>query len=132
MSLYSLDVHEDPWHWQIWHRDDYVVDEYCEETGLHRNFALELATAPVRMVALIPQVPGLQPIYLPISEGMRPIVFRTRSVVAVLDPNAPIPEPDPRQTFIGWQKTVQGENVQSLICLYDDGSQVVTDDRKKV
>lgn len=136
MRLYTDDAYDDPWHWVIVHRDDWAVTEYCEETGLHRNFALELSTAPVLMVALIPQRPDLypnaHPIYLPLSDGMRPIVFRSRSVVAILDPESPIPEPDPRQTFIGWQKTVEGVNVQFLMAVFDDGAVVLTDDRKKV
>lgn len=136
MRLYTDDVHDDPWHWVIIHRDDWVVTEYCEETGQHRSFPLELRTAPVKMVALIPQqpdlYPGLQPVYLPLSESMRPILVRTRSVVAVLDPTSPVPDPDPRQTIFGWQMTVDGHNFQSLMVLFDDGSAVLTDDRKRV
>lgn len=131
MSLYLEDPFDDPWHWLVIHRDDWQVPEFDEETGQHHDFAVAISEAPVQYVLLIPQRPGLQTHILHVSPDMRPIVFRSRQAVGVLDPNGYIPE-HVRITGFGWQKTIQGENVQSLVALYDDGSLALTDDRKRV
>jgi hypothetical protein len=72
---------------------------------------------------------------VPDAPGVRPILFRTRAVVARLDPSAPDPELPPRMTVVGWQRTVgrgrgkSARNMQTLLALYDDGSMILTDDR---
>lgn len=132
MSLtYPEDTLDDPWHWLVIHRDDWQVPEYDEESGQHHDFAVAITEAPVQAIVLIPQRPGLQPVVLLVPADARPIVFRSRQAVAVMHPDNYTP-PHIRITGIGWQKTIAGHNEQTLIALYDDGSLVLTDDRKRV
>lgn len=74
---------------------------------------------------------------VPIREGMRPIFFRRKRQIVINDPTAvPVEylnennEVTQMITFavvLGWQKTVNGRNVKSLIWLMHDGSVAVTD-----
>ena len=132
MSLtYPEDNLDDSWHWLVIHRDDWQVPEFCEESGQHHNFAVAITEAPVQAIALIPQRADLQPVVLLVPADARPIVFRSRNTFLIFDPDGPVNDP-PRITGIGWQKTIDGRNEQTLLALYDDGSMVLTDDRQRV
>lgn len=58
-------------------------------------------------------------------EGMRPIFFRRKRQLIPTDGDPA--EPYVVATALGWQKTVNGRNVKSLIWLMHDGSVAITD-----
>ena len=74
---------------------------------------------------------------VPIREGMRPIFFRRKRQIVINDPTqVPIEffgtdgEFNSSYLFatvLGWQKTLNGRNVKSLIWLMHDGSVAITD-----
>lgn len=131
----------DPWHWLAIgvERDgttggerEWQLDEYDPGSGAHRRFLSVTAHAGrVTRIVLLPQYPerypDLKPVVLIVPENAHPVFFRRRSVVAILDPSAPIPEPQPRVTALGW-RYVRGTK-EHLLLLYDDGSVLLTDDR---
>jgi hypothetical protein len=127
---HPLDVHVDPWHWMLIRDDENatIVNEYTDAG--HANFSEEIKH-PIKTIVLIPQRPDLKHVVLLVPEDARPIVFRSRQAVLINDPDGPIPEHN-RITGIGWQKTIDGRNHQTLVALYDDGSIVLTDDRQRV
>jgi hypothetical protein len=104
------------------------VSEYTDAG--HANFSKEIEGG-VATIALLPQREGLQPVVLLVPADARPIVFRSRQTVYINDPDQPIPD-HVRITGIGWQKTIAGQNQQTLIALYDDGSMTLTDDRQRI
>jgi hypothetical protein len=124
----------DPWHWLAVYANGETISEYCEETGEHRNFALIVAHPP-QTLALIPQYPerygALQQVFVLIPDGAQPILFRIRQAYAILDPGAPVAQ-DPRATVIGYQQKIGRRTVKTLLALFDDGSCVLTDDRKRL
>ena len=66
------------------------------------------------------------------EEGMRPIFYETTQIVVkqlVNDEGELIQEPQAPQrvTCFGWQKTVNGTNVKSLVRIMHDGSVVISD-----
>ena len=64
---------------------------------------------------------------VPIREGMRPIFFRRKRQRVSLGSPSATSGPTIYATALGWQKTVNGRNVKSLIWLMHDGSVAVTD-----
>jgi hypothetical protein len=79
-------------------------------------------------IQLLPNRSGLHQhvVYVNTQEGQRGIVLRKR--IATVDPLAQ-QEIGGRQTIhcIGWQKTVEGTNVKSMLWVFDDGSTILTD-----
>jgi hypothetical protein len=134
MRLYTEDICEDPWHWLVVHREDWQVPEYDEETGQHHSFAVAISEAPVERVVLVPKKPGLPPFTLLVPQDARPIMFRARMATALMFRYEGQDEALPVRLFtgFGWQKTINGHNEQCLLAIYDDGSVVLTDDRKQV
>lgn len=116
----------DLWHWRGYYRDGETIDEY-DEAGRSRGFA---AVDQSRLVAfqLIPQQSGLPTPHVVITDDCRPVFFRRRTHTASLTTGE---ETQPVETIhvIGWQRTVRGVNVQSLMALYSDGSVALVDDQ---
>jgi hypothetical protein len=81
-----------------------------------------------RLVALelVPQWAGLPQPHLAVSEGLRPIFFRRRKI----NVSSATGEQErlPVITVLGWQRTVNGTNVKSLVAFFEDGSALITDD----
>lgn len=126
----------DPWHWlAVGVEPDGVtawqMHEYEPDTGVHRSFAAALehlgAISKLVLLPAYPQrYPNLQPVVVLVPQGARAVFARRRSVVAVLDPDAPVPEPNARITFAGL--SVNGSD-EYLVALFDDGSAILTSDR---
>ena len=115
-------------HWRAQYDDGSHLDEH-DADGRGVGFA---SVDQSRLVALelLPQSGGI-PYRLQLGEGMRPIFFRRRAVT--VNPSDGVPEDErvidrKTSTVIGWQRTVEGRNVKSLVVLLPDGSVLLTDD----
>jgi hypothetical protein len=109
--------------WLAHYSDETTLAEH-DESGRAVGFA---AVDQSRLVALeyIP-VSGEGGATVRLPAGARPILFRRRHVHAsVIEETSVVGHVI---EVIGWQMTIDGTNVKSLLALYDDGSVLLTDD----
>lgn len=110
--------------WRGYHRDGTITDER-DETGRLRGFA-EVRVTDLFALALVPQVAGLPEPHVVIAADARPICFRRRSVV--VDPETGEQQRGAVIHVIGYQQTVNGRSVKSLLACFEDGSVMLTSD----
>ena len=118
----------DTHHWRAQYDDGSHLDEH-DEDGRGVGFA-SVDQSCLTALELLPQDGGI-PYRLQLSDDMRPIFFRRRAVT--VNPSDGVPEDErvigrKTSTVIGWQRTVEGRNVKSLVVLLPDGSVLLTDD----
>jgi len=120
----------DDWAWRAIYVDETHLDE-VDAAGTEHGFA-EVDQGRLVAFALLPRRAGLPTpvVRLDPASGQRPIFFRTRLVD--VNPQTGAESNQRTITVLGWQRTVEGRNVQSLTALYDDGSAVLVDDRRLI
>lgn len=109
------------WAWLVLYSDDTELTE--EQAG---GFAAVDIPRVKTLVVYDRNTPALH-YAVPIREGMRPIFFRRKRQVIPMGGSSPANEPVTFATVLGWQKTLNGRNVKSLIWLMHDGSVAITD-----
>lgn len=117
----------DVWHWRFYYADGTQFNEF-DEDGTDHGFA-EVDLAQVVALELVPQRPNLpNHIVLITPQEQRPIFFRRRAKPLLLSADAVQVTGHLTVTVIGWQETVQGQNVTHYSAFFDDGSSFATTD----
>lgn len=107
------------------HGED-TLDEHDAE-GTPHTFA-EIDQARLRAFVLMPQRPELQPVALHLESGQRLIFFR-RTNIDFNGPQAGIPR---KAHVIGWQQTVKGTSVKSMLAVFDNGAALMVSDESLI
>jgi hypothetical protein len=109
--------------------DGTVINEYEGDTHVHvwQHVTDKAKTSKVKSVAMIPHREGLEVVVLQPSFGPWSPVFFRRNYVPVGHQQLQAPV-----TCIGFSKRYAGMTVESLVFVFDDGSKVLTDNRKLV
>lgn len=112
--------------WTATYADGTTVDERhpSGDPSLDRGFG-EVDHARLASVALVPDDPAAPPVIVcvPQDVGARGIFFRRRARGLFGDPQGS----GLNLTCVGWQRTVNGANVKTLLFLTDDGRILLTD-----
>lgn len=118
------------WHWRAHYSEDgsSYLDEY-DADGTQHGFA-EVDIARVVVFELRPVSPGLPPVLVKIGRQSRPIFWRTH--ITSVNPQTGEQVGQMTITVAGWQRTVNGRNVQSLTACYPNGAILCVDDRSKI
>jgi len=117
----------DVYTWVAFYQDGTSLREF-DETGQDHGFG-EVDLDRLGAFALLPTVPGLSAAQVLIdpASGQRPIFFRRR--IGRAEPHPDRARPNHLTLhFLGWQKTVGGQNVRAATAYWPDGSMLLVDD----
>ncbi len=125
-------MHNDLWHWRAVYTDDSFLDEHPDGDTTHA-FA-DIAMERLAAFWLMPQDASLPHALIRVTDPRtRVIFFRRRTLTATQQEleqtDGLIGKLTNTLHVLGWQRTVNGRNVQSFTFIYPDGSMLVSDDR---
>lgn len=120
----------DAWTWRAIYPDGSFLDEYDEQGG-HHGFA-EVDLEHISIFVLLPTREGLPThhVLIDAASGQRPIFFRRRTLS--VNPLTEAVEGSQTIHVLGWQRTIQGQNIASYSFIYEDGSVLLSDDYQAV
>lgn len=124
-------INQDPkdlWLWRVIYNDDGTdcLDEH-EADGTPHTYA-EIDQSRLKAFMLLPQIDGLPIHALHLSLDMRLIWYRKHAI----DWNGPNAGEHRTVCCLGYQKTIRGVNVQSILAVYPNGATLHVDDESLI